>query len=114
MDSVKKEAYAFLLSTAMLHLKWELVGSLNGLNWWPPWRLPEETRKIKRSAYRAVVFHNLAISLTHDMNGFNEETFWREIDEFLQRFPEAGWTNYRGMFERKLAGEDVMVIKPGG
>lgn len=114
MEAARKDAYAFLLSAALLHLKWDLVRFWHGLGWWPPWQLPGNLRRIKMAAHRAVAFHNLAIFLTLDMNGFSEDTFWREIEGFSRRFPEAGWANYRTMFERKLAGEEVFVIKPGG
>jgi hypothetical protein len=114
METVTKGAYAFLLSAATLHLKWDLVRFWGGFIWWPPWRLPGHLRAIKRAAHRAVTFHNLAVFLTLEMNGFNEERFWREIDEFVRRFPEEESANYRGMFERRLAGDEVWVIKPGG
>jgi hypothetical protein len=114
MEAARKEAYAFLLSAAMLHLKWDLVRFWHGLGWWTPWRLPEDLRRIRMAAHRAVAFHNLAVFLTLDMEKFNEDTFWREIEEFSLRFPEAELANYRGMFEKKLAGQNVLVIKPGG
>jgi hypothetical protein len=114
METARKEAYAFLLSAAMLHLKWDLVCFWGGFRWWPPWRLPGHLRAIKRAAHRAIAFHNLAIFLTLEMSGFSEDRFWREVEEFSRRFPEAGLADYRGMFERKLAGDEVLVIKPGG
>jgi hypothetical protein len=113
MDNNRKQAYAFLLSAALLHLKWDLVGFLPGLNLWQPWRLLRQSHSIRRAANRAVAFHNLAILLAQDLDGFDEEYFWKEIEEFRRRFPQD-WANYRSMFERKLAGEEVYVIKPGG
>jgi hypothetical protein len=35
-----------------------------------------------------------------------------DVDEFKKSFPED-WSDYRGMFNRKLAGEEVFV-KPAG
>ena len=117
MEAARKEAYAFLLSAALLHLKWGWVRFWHGLGWWPPWRLPGDLRRIKMAAHRAVAFHNLAVFLTLDMNGFSEDTFWRwgrSSGSRVDSRQEAEWANYRGMLERKLAGDDVFVIKPGG
>jgi hypothetical protein len=114
MDENRKNAYAFLLCAAFLHLKWDLVNFWSGLKWWPLWRIPQYSRQVRKAAGRAIAFHNLAIFLTLEMNRFSEDRFWGEIEQFLRRFPEEDWTNYRGMFERRLAGEEVFVIKPGG
>jgi hypothetical protein len=114
MEDNRRAAYAFLLSAALLHLKWDLVNFGPGLRWWPPWHLPRHSRRIRRAAHRAIAFHNLAIFLAHGMDHFREDRFWRDVEAFRLRFPEEDWADYRGMFERKLAGEDVFVIKPGG
>jgi hypothetical protein len=114
MEGTRKEAYSFLLSAAMLHLKWDLGRFWDGPSWWPPWRLIQHSWQTKKAAHRAVACHNLAIFLTQEMDGFCEDTFWREIESFLHQFPEEGWSDYRRMFERKLAGEEVIVVKPGG
>jgi hypothetical protein len=111
MDENRKQAYSFLLSAALLHLKWDLVAFWTGLSLWRPWRLLYESRRIRRAAHRAVAFHNLAIFVTYDFSGFREDMFWKEIEEFRKRFPND-WADYRKMFDRKLAGEEVIVIKP--
>jgi hypothetical protein len=113
MDESRKQTYSFLLSAALLHVKWDLVASWTGLSLWRPWRLLRESHRVRRAAHRAVAFHNLAIFLTHDLAGFSEEMFWREIEAFNKRFPDD-WADYRGMFDRKLAGEEVFIIKPKG
>ncbi len=113
MDESRKRPYAFLLSAALVHLKWDLVGFWTGLSLWRPWRLLRESHRVRRAAHRAVAFHNLAIFLTQDLRGFSEEEFWAEIEDFDKRFPDDG-VDYRGMFDRKLAGEEVIVIKPTG
>jgi hypothetical protein len=113
MEANRKQAYAFLLSAALLHLKWDLAAFWRGLDW-RPWRLLQESRRIRKAAHRACAFHNLAIFLTWDMHGFSEDLFWRDIERFMQNFPGQDWTNYRRMFDRKLAGEEVFIIKPGG
>ena len=107
MDESRKQAYSFLLSAALLHLKWEL-GNLD-LSVWRPWRLLRDAHRVRRAGRRAVAFHNLAIFLTFNLNGFDEEWFWKDIEELSRRFPDD-WPDYRGMFDRKLAGEDVSVL----
>lgn len=108
----RRGAYSFL-SAAMLHLKWDLAGFWAGLSLSRPWRLLGESRQVRRAAHRAVAFHNLAISLTHDLDGFEEGGFWAGIEAFQRRHPDD-WANYRRMFERKIAGETVPVVMPGG
>ena len=113
MEAERRKAYEFLLSAALLHLKWDLCGLSHGTGLWPPWEWSRRARIIAKAKGRAVTFHNLACFSTWEMNGFREEQFWRDIALFERRFPED-WGNYRGMFDRKLAGGEVSVIKPGG
>jgi hypothetical protein len=47
--------------------------------------------------------------LTWDMRGFDEERFWRDIEEFQRDCPDAGNADYRRLFEQVLAGEEVNV-----
>jgi hypothetical protein len=112
MEEKRKQAYSFLLSAALLHLKWDTAPFWRGLSLWRPWRLRQESYRVRRATTRARAFHNLAIFLTHDLAGFSEEFFWGEISEFREQFPDDR-TDYRTMFDRKLAGEEVFVIKPG-
>ena len=112
MDSNRQQAYAFLLNAALLHLKWDLTNFWKGMDW-RPWRFIEQSRRVKRAARRAIAFHNLATFMAHGMEAFEEDRFWREIQDFTEQFPEDS-AKYRRMFDRKLAGEEVMIIRPGG
>jgi hypothetical protein len=113
VDEAREQAYRFLLSAAMLHLKWDL-GCLFGGFSWLPWRLRHQLRSVRRAAYRAVAFHNLATFAVWGFERFSEDRFWRDVEQFSRRFPEAGWSNYRGMFDAHLRGDAVNVIQPGG
>lgn len=55
--------------------------------------------QVRRAAHRAIAFHNLAISLTDDLAGFQDEVFWTEIERFRKRYP-GDWVDYRRMFDR--------------
>jgi hypothetical protein len=110
MEDVRKQAYWFLLCAAMLHLKWDLASFGAGSS---PWRLIIGTRQVRKAARRAVAFHNLAIFASLDFAGFREDPFWQEIDAFQARYPNDP-ADYRRMFERKLAGQEVFITKPGG
>ena len=113
MDTVREQAYRFLLSAAMLHLKWDL-GCLFGGFSWLPWRLRRQLRSTRRAAYRAAAFHNLACFAVWGFDHFSEDRFWDDVERFLRRFPETDWSNYRDMFEATLRGETVNVLQPGG
>jgi hypothetical protein len=111
MAERRKEAYAFLLSAGLLHLKWELADFRKGLNFWRPWRLLRQSRQIRRAAHRAIAFHNLASFMTWGLAGFSEVRFWKEIEAFRQRFPDDQ-ADYQEMFERKLSGEEISIARP--
>jgi hypothetical protein len=112
MDERRKQAYAFLLSAALLHMRYDLAAFWSGLSIFHPWRLFHESNQVRRASHRAFAFHNLAIILTHDLANFDEERFWNDIEQFKMRFPED-WADYRAMFDRKLAGEEVLVLEYG-
>lgn len=113
MDAAREQAYRFLLSAAMLHLKSDLACLYGGFSWLP-WRLRHQVRSVQRAAYRAAVFHNLATFAVCGFGRFSEDRFWLDVERFSRDFPEAIWSNYRGMFEALLRGEAVSVIQPGG
>lgn len=113
MEASHVRAYRLLLSSAMLHIKWDLACLYGGFSWLP-WRFLYQARNVRRAAYRAVAFHNLATFAAHDFEGLSEERFWRDVERFLRNFPECPWSNYRGMFEAALRGEEVFVAAPGG
>jgi hypothetical protein len=113
MDAAREQAYRFLLSAAMLHIKQDLDCLFNGFSWLP-WRRLRQMRRCRHAADRAVAFHNLATFAVWGFEHFSEERFWLDVKRFARDFPEAEWSNYRGMFEALLRGEAVSVIQPGG
>jgi hypothetical protein len=113
MDATREQAYRLLLSAGLLHVKWDLACLYGGFSWLP-WQFLHQARSARRAAHRAATFHNLAIFAAQDFRGFSEDWFWGEVERFSRDFPESGWSNYRGMFEAALRGEEVHVIQPGG
>ncbi|GMK37072.1 hypothetical protein PCCS19_01250 [Paenibacillus sp. CCS19] len=47
----------------------------------------------------AHAFHNLALSMMEDFVGFNEESFWSNINELERDF---GLVHYRKLFEKTV------------
>lgn len=113
MEATREQAYRLLLSAGLLHVKWDLACLYSGFSWLA-WRFRQQARNARRAAYRSVTFHNLAIFAAQGYSGFSEEHFWQEVDAFLRAFPESRESNYRGIFEHALRGEQVYIIAPGG
>ena len=112
MDVERENAYRFLLAAGLLHLKWDLGGINGSFAWFNPLRLRRQIQAAHRAAFRAFAFHNLAIFSTWGFDGFSEERFWKDIEYFRTKFPGWDWADYRSMFDRVLAGDDVRVIAP--
>lgn len=106
LTEARKAAYRTLLSAAMLHLKWELAG-ISG-----PFSCLKLHHQIETAAQRSFTFHNLALFVDEDFEGFEEERFWRCIEEFQRKCPNAANSNYQWLFERLLAGEKVSPQRP--
>jgi|GEM_PF-1846282 len=113
MDTKREDAYRLLIATGLLHVKWDLACLYGGFSW-SPWVFLSQARNARRAAYRSATFHNLAIFAAQGFLGFSEEYFWEEVDAFLRAFPESRDSNYRGIFEHALRGEQVCIIAPGG
>ena len=102
----RKEAYQFLLCAAMAHLKLDLAFLAAGrLSWWNPLSLRQQVRQLKTATCRAYAFHNLAWFLAHGLARFDEDHFWREIEQFQRDCPDARFADYPSLFQRKLAGD---------
>lgn len=114
MAPPKERAYRLILSAALLHVKWDLACLFGGFSWFRPRTLYRQLQSCRRAAFRASAFHNLAILSTYGFADFSEERFWSDIDSFRANCPGPDWADYRAMFERVLAGEEVHVIAPGG
>ena len=113
MEPARERAYRVLLSASLLHIKWDLACLFGGIRLLP-WAFRRQMRACRRAACRAFAFHNLAILASQDFEGFSEERFWQDVERFLEHYPESDWSDYRGMFERCLRGEEIHVIAPGG
>ena len=112
MNEQTVDAYRFLLCSAMLHIKWDLAPTFGRLEWWNPLAWMRLVRQAEIAGSRAFAFHNLAILMSRDLRGFEEDRFWDDIEWFRRKHPNAPNADYRGLFERKLAGEDVWIIQP--
>jgi hypothetical protein len=110
MNSDQQRAYRMLLAAGMLHVKWDLACWGGGPDWLRPRMLREQLRSARRAADRSRLFHNLAIFAASDFRGFSEELFWSDVDRFQHRFPDDRRTNYRRLYDRCMAGEDVNII----
>jgi hypothetical protein len=112
MERERERAYRFVLAAGLLHLKWDLACLFGGFSWLNPRSLRRQLRAAHRAAFRAGAFHNLAIFSTQGFAGFAEEQFWHDIEQFSMKFPGFDWADYRSMFDRVLAGEDVQITAP--
>jgi hypothetical protein len=108
MDSARQNAYRALLCAAMLHVKWDLA-SLPKSSFWMG---SGHCRSAQIAAARSRAFHNLAILLDSDFEVFDEEQFWTDIEHFRQQCPGAMNTDYRWLYEQKLANPDFPIIRP--
>lgn len=80
MNETRVDAYRFLLCAAMMHLKWDLQGSIGGFHWWNLGSLRRRYQQVQCARVRAIAFHNLAHFLTHGMRGFDESRFWEDVN----------------------------------
>ena len=110
MEEQRKQAYVILICAAMLHLKYDLGAFGFGLSWFSPRHLRHQLRRMRISFARAWAFHSLAFFIAADMRGFDEDIFWKDISHFERQFPDGKRINYRALFERKLAGEEITGI----
>lgn len=108
-------AYRTLLSVAVLHVKWDLACVESGFAWLNPLRFLAQIRAVRTAAYRARAFHNLAIAVSRDLNGFQEDQLWKEIDWFHRKCM-SDRSGYRDVFETCLANEspDVLALSLSG
>jgi hypothetical protein len=89
LDELRKAAYRTLLCAAMLHLKWDLAG-ISGT-----WSCLKCHKEVEAAAERSFAFHNLAMFVDWDFEGFEEERFWSRIERFQQKCPNAANSNYQ-------------------
>ena len=103
MDENRKRAYMFLIYKVFIDLRMFTGGRLP---WWNPLLWKRYSRALWYVHSLAYAFHNVALYASRGMVGFDEDKFWEGIDEYNREIPEmAGWTNYRKIFEERLAAE---------
>ena len=50
----------------------------------------------------ADALHNLALFSSLDFEGFDEEWFWKDLEDVNKRYPDFEPSRYRGIFEGRL------------
>lgn len=105
----RARAYRALLSVAVLHMKWDLACVEGGFSWLKPWELIAQIRAVRTAAYRARAFHNLAIYVARDFDGFHEDQFWQEIDWFHRKCP-SDRSRYRDLLDTFLEDESPGIL----
>jgi hypothetical protein len=110
MDELRKSAYRAVLAAGLVHIKWDLACWNGGARLL---YLSGHIDAARRAAYRSRMLHNLAIFSAYDFEGFREELFWRDVDQFQKQWPSATCP-YHNIFERTLRGEPVHVLAPDG
>lgn len=99
MDSAHKYAYRYLIYQGTLSIRpVAYVGSA----WWERWNLLywfRERRRIRSAGRLANWLHNLALFSAIDFVGFDEDTFWSELEELKIAFPADSFGRFRDYFK---------------
>lgn len=99
MDSAHKYAYRYLIYQGTLSIRpVAYVGSA----WWERWNLLywfRERRRIRSVGRLANWLHNLALFSAIDFVGFDEDTFWSELEELKIAFPADSFGRFRDYFK---------------
>jgi hypothetical protein len=83
------------------------MATCHRVQWWKPKSWQRRLHSMKHVCALANAFHNLALYASRDMRGFKEERFWEEMERYANLYPkEAEWTNYKQLFEERLADEN--------
>lgn len=100
MDEQRKQAYRHLFYWAMPDIR-----QLQWCGWrsWNPLTWRRESRWVMCARAVADWLHNLALYSSYNVQGFNEEWFWRDFEFARARFPEFGLEFYREHFERNVS-----------
>ena len=103
MDEHRKNAYRYLLYWALLEIRclsWRPLKFFRMLN---PLEWMKVIRRIHRAGDIADWLHNLAAFSSGDFEGFNEEWFWRGLDNLSKQHPDYELMQYKEIFEEWLA-----------
>lgn len=104
MDAARKSAYRILLYRAMLDIR--LAGGR--IRWWSPLSWVRGLRDLRFVSELADALHNLAKFSWLEFEGFDEEAFWRDVEECGRKTGEFNRPalNYREVFDDRLRGGD--------
>lgn len=109
MNEARINAYRFILSKAMLDIKWHSQSKLEGLSQ-NFLKFKKQSQEIEDIANLAYCFHTLAIHLTLDMNDFEEDAFWTDLKNTTINYHQILYTDYESLFNRHLKGDDVSIL----
>jgi hypothetical protein len=98
MDSAQKYAYRYLIYEATLCIR--PIAHVGG-EWWERWNILYWHRQRKQTRGAGQVanwLHNLALFSAVDFDGFDEDTFWSELECLRSAFPAYGFRRFRDSF----------------
>lgn len=111
MEQNKIEAYHFIESKVLLDIKQISAKYLQEKSFFS-FLLYKNRKTIKYIARLSYAVHNLPIFLENrDMDKFDEDIFWSNIDKLANDFDDIATTNYRALFERCLKREKVNILE---
>ena len=97
MDNVRKNAYRFLLYSAMLDIR--QIARMR-LRWWNSISVAGGgVRRTRLAGHIADCIHNLALFAAYDFERFDEDWFWRELEGLQKRYPESDPAHCQNRFE---------------
>ena len=111
MEQNRIEAYHFIESKVLLDIKQISAKYLQGKSFFS-FLLYKNRKTIKYIARLSYAVHNLPIFLENrNMDEFDEDVFWSNIDKLTNDFSDITTTNYRALFERYLKREKVNILE---
>jgi hypothetical protein len=84
MDDVRKNAYRFLLCSAMLDIR--QIARMRP-RWWNSISFTWGGRRARSAGLIADCIHNLALFAANDFERFDEDRLWRELEGLQKRYP---------------------------
>lgn len=110
MERCKIEAYRFIESKALWDIRQISAGHLLPKSFFH-FLSRKNRRTVEYIARLSYAFHNLAIFLENgNMDEFDENLFWGDIDKLTEDFNDLTVSNYRSLFEKCLKGEKVNIL----
>ena len=110
MEQHRIEDYRFIESKVLLDIRQISAGHLLPKSFFH-FLSRKNRRTVEYIARLSYAFHNLAIFLENgNMDEFDENLFWGDIDKLTEDFNDLTVSNYRSLFERCLNGEKVNIL----